>query len=576
MLECRDLQVAGGPGDGVVIELGSPNWLLALALAALAGVLVWLLKRYLGGKAVWRYDPKAAWLRGCAFFCAGWAIAAAAGTLSTIADNPLVFAGQGSDWLWVASTAVIVAVVFVGYWIIWPIGTQSHGRKVVFPDTIVFGLLWGLTQGLLFASAWITLKRIVDPLLGDDVAGEIVLALLTILVLSLYQGLWHALYWDVHVSPEHNVIDWNTRKVAIVHNPNLILTTIWVTHYGNVGLWVLVETLALLGSCVTMPFPTFRRPLPADPIGPELAAPTDDPADLHGKTVVITGAANGIGRRVAAGLAARGARIVVVDVDGEGASLTADELARSHDVDTLVVTGDLGSATDVRRMAAEVLESCSRIDVLINNAGVFRPGYAENDDGHELTMAVNHLGSFLFTQLLLDRLVTSGARVLFVSSDAHRQARGITWDDMNSTAAWKGKTVNNGAGFAAYNHSKLALTATAMELADRTADTPMTVNVLTPGALVPTGIYDDLTGWFAAFVAVLRPVLRDVDKASMTPVYLASSPEVEGVTGWYWQDVRPKRESAVAQDPEVRRLLWEWSVDAVGLSTEGEAPTPQG
>jgi NAD(P)-dependent dehydrogenase (short-subunit alcohol dehydrogenase family) len=330
-----------------------------------------------------------------------------------------------------------------------------------------------------------------------------------------------------------------------------------VTWGENLGIYVLLEALALLGSTVFMPFPTFRRPHPPDPLSPGLGPPTDAPADMTGTTIVLTGAAGGIGSVVARQLAAQGAALVLVDLDGTAGPALADELSGDF------FAADLSSVDDTRRLVGELLDRYPQIDVLINNAGVFLPRYTENDAGIEMTLAVNHLGAFQLTELLRPRLIESRARVLFVSSDAHRQAKPIDWDDMNCTRAWKGKPVDSNAAFQAYNQAKLAVTATAMKLAERTAGTGMTVNVLTPGPMVMTGMFDELTGWFSWLVKLMGPFWRSTEKAASIHVYLATSPEVDGVTGWYWKDNRPIKESAVARDPEVRARLWDWSVEAV-------------
>ncbi len=539
-----------------VLEVGSPQWSLAIAFAAVGGVFVLVLKRYLGDREVWRYDPKAAWLRAFAYFSFAWAFAAASGTIDTLARNPLVFDGQRDDVVWVLSTVVVFAVIIVGYWIVWPIGTEAHGRRIVLPDTVVFGLCWGVSEGMIYGSVWLLAHRALDGLWG----GPVWVALAVIVIMSIFSGVGHATYWDVHVSPEHNIIDWNMRKVAFVHNPNLILCTIYVTWGENLGLYVGLEALALLGSTVFMPFPTFRRPHPPDPLSPALGPPTDVPADMTGRTVVLTGAAGGIGSVVARRLARQGASLVLVDLDGPAGPALAREVGADF------LAADLSSVGDTRRLAGELLARYPRMDVLINNAGVFLPRYTENDAGMEMTLAVNHLGAFQLTQLLRDRLIESQARVLFVSSDAHRQAKPIDWDDMNCARAWKGRPVDSNAAFQAYNQAKLAVTATAMELADRTAGTGMTVNVLTPGPMVVTGMFDELTGWFSWLVKLMGPFWRSTEKAASIHVYLATSPEVEGITGWYWKDNRPIKESAVAQDPEVRARLWDWTMAAIQSS----------
>jgi retinol dehydrogenase-14 len=560
------------------MTLQPPQWELAAGFALLAVVLVLALKARLRGKEVWRYDTTAAWLRAFAYFAACWSIAAASGTLNTIANNPLVPADQLDSVVWWLFTAVILAIVVVGYWIVWPIGTKPHGRRIVWPDTPFFGVAWGVSEGLLMGSVWLLAVRA----FGDHGDGHTVLkgvgvAAVTIVVLSLFVGLWHALYWDVHVSPEHNIIEWNIKKVMYAHNPNILLSVVWLTVYDDVGLFVLFQSLALLGSVLAMPFPSGRFPHPPDPTRPVLGDPVRiGSADMTGKVVVVTGGAGGIGSVVVRRLAAQGAHVVVVDVRLDAAEALASDVRASTGATVDALACDLTSNADVRRVAAELSARYPHIDVLINNAGRFTTRYAESVDGHEVTLAVNHLGHFLLTQLLLDRLTTSGARILFTSTDAHWQAKEPDWDDLNNAKAWKGKPgkPDSGAGFVAYNQSKLILTAVAMELAERTDGTGVTVNVVCPGALIPAGIYDELTGPMAWAMRALRPILRTPDKASQGLVHLASSPEVEGITGWYWKDVRAIDESLLAQDPALRARLWDWSVDAVGLEDALTQRTP--
>ncbi|MSY33116.1 MAG: SDR family NAD(P)-dependent oxidoreductase, partial [Actinobacteria bacterium] len=214
----------------------------------------------------------------------------------------------------------------------------------------------------------------------------------------------------------------------------------------------------------------------------------------------------------------------------------------------------------------QVLASYPRIDVLLNNAGIFTEVYQETASGDELTLASNHLGGFLLTQLLLTRLQESKARVLFVSSDAHRQAMKVNWDDINGKDLWKGKERVPNAGFVQYNVSKLFVASAAIELAERTKGTGMTVNTLAPGALIPTGIYDDATGPIPILIKYFRPLLRQPEKAMITYVYLATSPEVEGASGWYWKDGRFVDASQLAQSQELRDQIWAWSMRQSGLS----------
>ena len=538
----------------VTLQISAPWWWGALGFAALAIALAAVLRIYLRGRDVWRYDPKAAWLRALTYFACCWAIACATGAIGTILTNPVVFPGQSSDRGWWVFTIVVVVIIFVGYWVLWPMGTLAHGRRVTV-DTVVFAVLWGASEGLLFASVWAFFER----LLRDLPLGGLWVALATIVVLSAFIGLWHALYWDINVAPEHNIAEWNIRKVAFAHNPNVLLTTTYVTLYGNLAIYAGLQFLALFGSTMFMRFPQALKPLPPDPLGPSLGAPAE--LDLREKTAVITGGANGIGRAVAREYAGLGAHVVIIDIDESGARTLADELGD----DTRVITGDLADFDDVRRIASQVLVDCPRVDVMVVNAGIFTGHRTLTPTGQERTMAVNHLGHYLLLQLLNERLQDSDSRVLVVSSDAHRQAKASQLDDLSYDKGWDASTDNPTAGFAAYNRSKLVATACAMELAQRTRDTGMTVNVLTPGAMVVTGIYRDLTGPMGAAFRLLRPIGRSPEEAAQTYVYLAASPEVAGVTGWYWKDRRPTKESQLAQDPAVRSETWQWSREQVGL-----------
>jgi NAD(P)-dependent dehydrogenase (short-subunit alcohol dehydrogenase family) len=273
-----------------------------------------------------------------------------------------------------------------------------------------------------------------------------------------------------------------------------------------------------------------------------------------------------MGRLAAERLAGMGAHVVIADIDVEAAHRAVEEIEAATGRRPDVVAVDLGDLDQVRAAAAAILAAEPRIDLLLNNAGTFAERFEVTGQGVERMLAVNHLGPFLLTQLLLPRLTESQARVVFVSSDAHFQAGPIDWADVNGEAYWKGRPANGAAGFAQYNRSKLFVAAAAMELAERTRGTGVTVNVLTPGALIPTAHFDALSGPPALFIRVFRPVLRKPAKAMTTYLYVSTSPEVAGVTGWYFKDARPIDESLVAQDPAVRAAIWEWSEAQSGLA----------
>lgn len=201
------------------------------------------------------YHAELAWLRAGLYFGACWLVSWAAGVLPALLDNPLAFPDQLADPGWLAFTALCIAVEIVGYYVIWPRGTLTHGRAVHWPSVMAFGLLWGVSEGQLFLSVWAVAERFIP--------SRALVAVVTFVVLSAFIGLWHALVWDIHVAPAHNLAEWNARKVLFAHIPNLVCTLAYLAVYGNGGMFVLFQTVALLGSTYFMRFPPFRTNTPA-------------------------------------------------------------------------------------------------------------------------------------------------------------------------------------------------------------------------------------------------------------------------------------------------------------------------
>jgi NAD(P)-dependent dehydrogenase (short-subunit alcohol dehydrogenase family) len=287
-----------------------------------------------------------------------------------------------------------------------------------------------------------------------------------------------------------------------------------------------------------------------------------DVADMTGKTVVITGANSGIGLETAVALAAAGAEIVMTARDrGRAETALADVTARSGSDKVSLVVFDLASLDSVRAGAAEILERCGRLDVLVNNAGLVLSTRTETVDGFESTFAINHLGPFLLTELLLDRLRQSApARIVNVSSTAHTSARkGLNFDDLQSTKHYRAMGV--------YGESKLANILFTTELARRLAGTGVTVNCLHPG-VVATGYGrdGDTMGVISFGLKVIRPFTLSATQGAQTSVYLASSPEVAEVTGSYFVKCKPKQPSAAARDADAARRLYEVSESMVALT----------
>jgi NAD(P)-dependent dehydrogenase (short-subunit alcohol dehydrogenase family) len=282
-------------------------------------------------------------------------------------------------------------------------------------------------------------------------------------------------------------------------------------------------------------------------------------SNMQGKTVIITGANSGIGLATAVALAGAGARTVLTARDqSRGEAAVREVSERSGNPEVSLVTFDLGSLASVRQGAAELLERCERIDVLLNNAGLVLSDRRVSADGYEMTFAVNHLGPFLLTNLLLDRVKAGApARVVNVASTAHNSARrGMPFDDLQSTQRYAGMKV--------YGESKLANILFTSELARRLEGTGVTANCLHPGTVATGyGRDGDSKGVLAFGLKLIKPFILTPEKGARTSVYLASSPEVDGVTGRYFAKCRQKTPSKAARDPQAARQLWEVSEELV-------------
>jgi NAD(P)-dependent dehydrogenase (short-subunit alcohol dehydrogenase family) len=276
--------------------------------------------------------------------------------------------------------------------------------------------------------------------------------------------------------------------------------------------------------------------------------------DLSGRTVVITGANSGIGKEAAVGLAAMGATVVVaVRNRAKGEAAVAEITARagrSRDAVELADL-DLASTASIRAFAAGFLASHDRLDVLLNNAGLTLRKRAETADGFEMIFGVNHLGHFLLTSLLQDRLVAGApTRIVNVASDAHRFARGgLDFDDLMATERYR--------PFLTYARSKLANILFTTELARRLEGTGVTANVLHPGFVASNFAREGDTGALGNLAMIAgRPFAVSPAKGAETSVFLASSPQVDGVTGQYFAKCTLAKTSAAGADADAALRLW--------------------
>jgi NAD(P)-dependent dehydrogenase (short-subunit alcohol dehydrogenase family) len=285
------------------------------------------------------------------------------------------------------------------------------------------------------------------------------------------------------------------------------------------------------------------------------------PPDLRGRVCLVTGATQGIGKETALALARMGAEVLIVARDRARGQATADALrAASPTGAGDVLLSDLSSQASIRALAAEVRERCPRLHVLVNNAGGINMKRRLTVDELETTFATNHLGYFLLTELLRDLLVASApARVVNVASRAHLRGA-IDFDDLQGERRYD--------PWAAYCQSKLANVLHAAELARRLAGTGVTANALHPG-VIASGFGRGERSLLSIAVRLGAPFLSSPKKGARTSIYLASSPEVEGVTGRYFARCAETTPSRRARDADTARRLWDVSAELTGLPANG-------
>ena len=278
---------------------------------------------------------------------------------------------------------------------------------------------------------------------------------------------------------------------------------------------------------------------------------------MAGQTVLVTGGTGGIGQATAIGLAAMGVRVGVTGRDiSRTRAAAADIAAASGNPAVDPFPADMSSQAEVRRLAGEVLAAYPRLDVLVNNVGGFWATRRVTTDELEHTFAVNHLAPFLLTSLLLDRLKASApARIVTVSSGAHATGK-MNFDDLLGERRYSGQE--------AYSQSKLANVMFTYELARRVEGTGVTATVLHPGVVRTGFAAEDPSPMLKVFLPVIRLLLKTPEKGAATSIYLASSPEIAGVTGKYFAGGKPKTSSPSSYDTAAASRLWQISLDLTG------------
>ena len=282
--------------------------------------------------------------------------------------------------------------------------------------------------------------------------------------------------------------------------------------------------------------------------------------DIRGKTVLVTGATSGIGLEASVALARQGARVIMVGRNqAKTEAARADVASRSGSKEVSSLLADFASQASVRALANAVRSQADRLDVLVNNAGGVNKARTVTADGIETTFAVNHLAYFLLTNLLLDLVVKSApARVVTVASVGHRRGT-LDFEDLGFERG--GYSIMR-----AYSRSKLANILFANELARRRAGSGVTSNSLHPGS-VDTNIWSGAPLWAKPIIQVLlRPFFISAEKGGERIVQLAASPELEGVTGKYFEDGKAVDPAPLARDASLATRLWDVSARMVGLA----------
>lgn len=284
---------------------------------------------------------------------------------------------------------------------------------------------------------------------------------------------------------------------------------------------------------------------------------------MQGKICLITGGTNGIGKSTALGLARMGATVVIVGRNASKTARVVNEIKSATATPKVTaLLADLSSLNDVRRLAGEFKSEYAQLHVLISNAGAVFLKRRVSVDGFEMTFAVNHLAHFLLTNLLIDTIRASApARIVVVSSAAHTRAR-IDFENLQGERHY--------GGMDAYGNSKLANLLFTIELARRLEGTGVTVNALHPG-FVNSGFAKNNGALVATVFGAVAPLIaRSPEKGAATSIYLASSPEVQSITGKYFSDSKMIRTAPQAADTAVAKRLWEISAEMVHLAAVAE------
>jgi len=276
---------------------------------------------------------------------------------------------------------------------------------------------------------------------------------------------------------------------------------------------------------------------------------------IKGKTVLVTGGTNGLGLVTARELARMGAQVTIISRNAEKCAAVAEAIQAETGNPVDFIVADLATLAGIRQAAASFKQRHTQLHVLVNNAGAMFARRQLTSDGFEMTFALNHLNYFLLTNLLLDVLKASApARIVNVSSGAHLGAS-LDFDNLQGE--------NHFAGMQAYGQSKLANVLFTYELAHRLEGTGVTVNALHPG-FIATGFARNNGVFYNIGMKIIGLFIRKPDQGAQTSIYLASSPEVEGLSGKYFVDCKAVDSSPRSYDQALAEKLWQVSLELTG------------
>jgi retinol dehydrogenase 14 len=277
---------------------------------------------------------------------------------------------------------------------------------------------------------------------------------------------------------------------------------------------------------------------------------------LAGKTGIVTGANSGIGEQISLGLARMGANVIMVCRDKSKGQVAKDEITKqSGNANVELFLADLASMASIRNLVESFRQRHNHLNILVNNAGLIMGKRVETVDNLETTFEVNYISHFLLTLLLLDTLKASApARIINVSSSAHTGGK-MDFDDLQETKGY--------GAMKSYSQSKLAQVLFTYELSKKLEGTGVTVNVVHPGVVRTR--WGDEGGSLGIGIRLARPFMISPAKGAETALYLASSPEVDGITGKYWYKKKETQSSKESYDENQQRLLWIESTKIAGV-----------